>query len=565
MTTVAVARKRDEVDGEAHKSEATAERARERWPYSLAVGVLVVGLLITGVLTAVSAALNRNNEKRLLQLRARDLGTVLTAALPSIQTPLASAAALADATGGNVSKFKRFAASYVGLDGSRPFVSLSLWRVSNPERGPLAVVGNSPAIRSSMPRAPTFFARASAASNMTVIGFLQSPRPRLGYGFTGVAHGPFAAYGESALPSDRYSPVQNNAAFSDLNYALYLGRPTAADLLIASVRKPPLAGRTTAVKTPFGDTFFTTTVAPRGSLGGSLTQRLPWAIAIVGVLLSLGAALVTARLIQRRRNAERLAGQLEEIADENRRLYAEQRGIAQTLQHALLPEALPQLPGLQASARYEAAGHGIEIGGDWYDLISIDDRKLLLVVGDVSGRGLRAATTMAALRYAIHAYVAQGDAPATFMSRLSKLVSVGADGQLATVLCALVDVPGREISLTSAGHLPPLMISGEGSRFVPTAVGLPVGVDEEASYVSTTVTVPPGATMLAFTDGLVERRGESIDDGLERLRAQASVNHSTLDELLTRVLERLRDNASDDDTAIAGIRWVSEATTPTAA
>jgi serine phosphatase RsbU (regulator of sigma subunit) len=302
---------------------------------------------------------------------------------------------------------------------------------------------------------------------------------------------------------------------------------------------------------------FTVEVAARRPLGGSLPQTLPWAIALVGGLLTLVAVAVTVRLIERRRGAERLARRLETVAEENRRLYAQQRGIAQTLQHALLPDRLPQLPGLQASARYEPGVEGVEVGGDWYDLIELDERRLLLVVGDVSGRGLRAATTMAALRYAIHAYAAQGDSPPSLLAKLSKLVDVGAAGQLATVLCALIDVQARRVSVSSAGHLPPLMITDGHGQFVHTEVGLPVGVDRGAAYAATTITAPPGATLLAYTDGLVERRGESIDAGLERLRRRASGNHETLDDLLTRVVGGLREEAASDDTAVAGVRWVS--------
>jgi serine phosphatase RsbU (regulator of sigma subunit) len=175
----------------------------------------------------------------------------------------------------------------------------------------------------------------------------------------------------------------------------------------------------------------------------------------------------------------------------------------------------------------------------------------------VSGRGLRAATTMAALRYAIHAYIAQGDAPPAMLAKLSKLVDVRAEGQLATVLCAVIDVRARQASVTSAGHLPPLLIADGHGEFVHTEVGLPVGVDRNASYASTTVSAAPGATLLAYTDGLVERRGESIDDGLERLRRHAIGNHTSLEELLTRVLGGLREEEANDDTAIAGVRWVS--------
>jgi hypothetical protein len=530
-----------------------------RWPFWLAAGVTAVGLVVTGALVWVSAVLNTNNEHRLLGLRARDVGSVLTAALPTIETPLASAAALADATGGNAQKFERFVGPYVGTGAGHPFVSVSLWRVGGAQGRPVVVVGEAPALSGSTTRAPEFFAHAAAArSRLSVIGLLQPPRLRLGYGFVepGTA-GRFAAYGESALPASRYSAVQSNSSFADLGYALYLGASARPEnLLITSAKRLPLGGGQVAEAIPFGDNFLKLIVTARVPLAGSLPQRLPWAIGIVGIVLTLGAAALTVRLIDRRRHAEQLASNLERVADENERLYAEQRGIAQTLQHALLPEALPQLPGLQTGARYEAGVEGVEIGGDWYDLIAVDDRRLLLVVGDVSGRGLRAAATMASLRYAIQAYALQGDPPPMILNKLSKLVNVRASGQLATVLCALVDVETREVTITSAGHLPPLMISGDQGEFVRSDVGLPIGVDQGATYTSATVAAPPRATLLAFTDGLIERRGESIDVGLRRLRDEATANHATLEELLTRVVSELRDGA-EDDTAIAGIRWLS--------
>jgi serine phosphatase RsbU (regulator of sigma subunit) len=530
---------------------------RRRWPFGAAVVVLVVGLLATGLLTWLSYGSYTRNETHLLRLRARDIGTVLTAALPGIQTPLASAAALADATHANRKKFRRFVAPYIGTGPGRLFASVSLWRVSAPQRGPVAVIGGSPSLASSPRRAERFIARTSRTSTLAVIGMLGRHPPRLGYGFTGAVPGPFVAYGESALPKSRYSPVQRNSAFSDVNYAIYLGRtPRPANLVVANTRRLPLAGQRATVRVPFGSTFFTVTIAARGPQAGVLPQLLPLAIAIVGVLLTLGATMLAASLIRRRRNVERLAEQLERTAEENRQLFAQQRSIAQTLQHALLPDVLPQVPGLQASASYQAGAEGVDIGGDWYDLIPLPDGRLLLVVGDVSGRGLKAATTMASLRFAIHAYTAQGDEPPAILRKLSGLVSVSADRQLATVLCALIDVGRREISVTNAGHLPLLMVSAKGAQFVESDIGLPVAVDPAASYRSTTVSAPPGAILLAFTDGLVERRGESIDVGLERLRAQVSPDHVALDQLLERLLHDVRDDESDD-AAIAAIRWTS--------
>lgn len=529
------------------------------WPYWSVVTVAVVGLLVTIGLIVVSTILYHNNENRLLKLRTRDIGSVLTAALPSLQTSVASTATFAEATNGNAGKFDNFAQQFAGPGGGRPFASMSLWRVDHPESGPTAVVGAQPELAASMGKAPALFARAAATHKLTILPLLGGPAPRIGYAYVEPGtKSPYVVYAESALPAKRYSATQSDSSFNDINYALYLGKtPTADTLLITSAPHVPLPGHRAVFTIPFGDTFLTVRATRRSSLAGSLPRDLPWVIGIVGVLLTAGAAALTVRLIQRRRRTEQLADRLEQVADENRRLYAEQRGIAQTLQQALLPTELPQLHGLQASARYEAGAEGVDIGGDWYDAIEVDDKRLLLVVGDVSGRGLRAATTMAELRYGIHAYAAQGDQPATILTKLNALVSVKSSGQLATVLCVMVDPDARELTLTSAGHLPPLLISGGRGEFVKTDVGLPIGVDRNAAYTSVTVSVAPGATLLAFTDGLVERRGESIDVGLGRLREHATSNHATLDELLTRVVSNLRHDGPDDDTAIAGIRWLS--------
>ena len=142
------------------------------------------------------------------------------------------------------------------------------------------------------------------------------------------------------------------------------------------------------------------------------------------------------------------------------------------------------------------------------------------------------------------------------LSKLSNLVNVNTSGQLATVLCAVVDVEAHRLTVTSAGHLPPLLVSDGSGTFVRSAVGVPIGVRAGARYTSTSVEMPKAATLIAFTDGLVERRGESIDAGLERLQRAASSNHVTLDELLGRLIEDLRSEGGDDDTAIAALRWL---------
>jgi serine phosphatase RsbU (regulator of sigma subunit) len=530
---------------------------RERSQFWLPAVVVIVGLVVAGALALISSTLYTNDENRLLELRVRELGSVLSATLPDIQTPLASAAALGDATNGNARKFVRFVRPYVGAPPAHQFVSISLWRLAAPQRGPIAVVGPAPTLSASSPVTRAFFARAARTPKLSVVGLLASPTPGLGYAFT--TPGPtnrFAAFGESVLPTNRRSRLQRNAAFSELDYALYLGASERQrDLLVTSLSNPPIRGRQAKEEVPFGDTVLTLVVAPRRALAGTLPQRLPWVILGAGLVLTLAAGVLTWILIQRRRGAEHLAARLERAVDENRRLYAKQRNIAQTLQHALLPDELPKIRDVEASARFEPGEQGVEIGGDWYDVIPLDDQRVLVVVGDVTGRGLHAAATMASLRYAIHAYAAQDDPPATILTKLSKLLTVTAGGQLATVLCALVDVGALEVTVTSAGHLPPLLMSGDQGDYIEGEIGPPIGVPGGARYTATTVSAPPAGTFLAFTDGLVERRDETLDRGLARLREAAVGNQLGLPELLTKLVTQLRREPADDDTAIVGLRW----------
>jgi serine phosphatase RsbU (regulator of sigma subunit) len=305
----------------------------------------------------------------------------------------------------------------------------------------------------------------------------------------------------------------------------------------------------------FGDAALHLVITPEGNLGGGLMASMPWLIAATGVLVTIGAALLTERLLRGRDHAEALAGELGRVAEENARLYAEQRTVAQVLQENLLPQELPAVAGLDVGVRYESGVHSLDVGGDWYDVIDTGDGRPVFVVGDVSGRGLPAATIMASLRHAIRAYAVQGDDPADILAKLALLLSVTRDGHFATVLCARLDVARRELRLANAGHPRPLLIDGALTSFVATETGVPVGTAPSPTYRAMTLTVPPRATMLLFTDGLFERRGETVDVGLERLREVAADGDVPLDTLLTRVLDGLANGRGSDDTAILGLKW----------
>lgn len=524
---------------------------RRRWHvHATTIVVVVTGAILTVVVAFATVTARENNDERLLRQRTREAAAVLTAALPGIETPLASAAEVVEeSAGADQQAFERLLTPLA--EAGQPYVSASLWRVDSADPQPITVVGTAPKLTSQPPDViRAFLQRAVATEGLVVIGLLDGNDPRLGYAVTSTrASSQFVAYAEAGLPPDRTSVVPADSAFSGLHNAVYLGDTEDPDqLLIASTPDLPLHGKRATSRVDFGDTSLLLVMTPDEELGGRLLAILPWLVLAFGLVGTLGSATLTEWVLRRRDDAERLS-------DENARLYAAQRTVAQTLQHSLLPDRLPDVPGVDMSFRYLPGAGGIDIGGDWYDAIPLDDNRLMIAVGDVSGRGLGAGAVMASLRYSIRAFASQGDMPATVLTKLSNLLDLSRDRHFATVLCAVVDVAGRTITIANAGHPNPLLIDAAGIRFIDTRVGVPIGVTRGAEYETVTESIPPESTLLAYTDGLFERRDESVDDGLERLRASASGASGSLEELLTQIVNTQAHEVSDDDTAILGVRW----------
>jgi hypothetical protein len=524
-----------------------------RWTYSWVRVVIVIGVLVTAGLALASSELASSNEQHLLNLRSKEVASVFTSALPGIETPLGAAVALANITGADPAKFTQFADGYEGSPNGQ-FISMSVWRVGHLDQGPVVVVGSPPELPETRGGVIPILRAAehptSQQNLLTVRGLLDVAQRRLAYVYAGSRPGEFLVEAEAALPTSTYSQLPASSAYSNINAAIYIGhQATPARLLISTVRHLPLPGPHASTVLPFGSGAVTVVISARQPLGGALPEDMPWVIAIIGVLLTVGASVLTFRLIWGGSRAQSLAA-------ENRRLYAEQHGIAQSLQQALLPDELPKIDGLRLAGLYDAGAPGIDVGGDWYDMIRLSSRRLLLVVGDVSGRGIRAATAMASVRSAIQ-YAAQVDPPEDFLPTLSSLRSLREQGQLATVLCVLIDLQEMRMQVTSAGHLPPLLVHDGQAEFLETEVGLPIGVDTDCTYVSSTFEIPDGAYLFGFTDGLVERHGESLDDGLERLRQAAMQASGELEQMMGQILEHARGPESVDDTAIAGVQWVS--------
>ena len=533
-------------------SGVTSQRApRRSWlrvhPFTIAVAL--VALLVTAALAWTAHMVNDRTEDRLLRLKVAETGAVLQAALPRIQTTLAPAVKFADTSGDPVAAFTNYISDYAGE--KKEFGSASLWQL-NPGSAPrlVAVVGQQPELAAHPARASAILNNAATGTpGVRVIPLFDKPNRRLGYAYSAGGPHRYVVYAESVLPTDGRVPRTPGTPFSDLTFALYLGKTaTPANLIEANAAK--LGRRTASVVVPFGDQSLDVVASADGPLGGSLSKDLWWIVAIAGVLLSVAAAVVTEHLLRRRENAVALAAHVQS-------LLQEQRAISDSLQQAMVPANPPSVPGLDIGVRYLAGAAGLDIGGDWYDVVDLGDGRTFLSIGDVSGRGIRAGAIMSSLRSAVRAFLSEGHGPAEVLQRVTSLLHVGADGHFATVLLAIFDRRDNRLTIACAGHLQPLLITAGHADYLDLPVGPPIGATRNPPrYAEQVIQLPAPATLLLFTDGLVERRGESIDDGLERLRCAATQAPPGVEPMLTYVADELQQApAVDDDTAILGVRW----------
>ena len=236
---------------------------------------------------------------------------------------------------------------------------------------------------------------------------------------------------------------------------------------------------------------------------------------------------------------------------DNAALYDTERRLGLTLQRSLLPGQLPQLPGLEIAARYLPGTEGAEVGGDFYLARVLPDGRMLLILGDVMGHGIPAAARMGQLRTMLATLAYSGTAPDVVLTRAAEQAEELIDLQLATVLVAIYDPAHRRLTVASAGHPPPLLAPIEAEpAFVNVQPGPPLGLGT-AVYRAVTVEVPGGATLVLYTDGLIEERGEAIDEGLERLRLALCEVRLPPEAVCTHVLHELgRTRGGEDDVAL---------------
>jgi sigma-B regulation protein RsbU (phosphoserine phosphatase) len=225
---------------------------------------------------------------------------------------------------------------------------------------------------------------------------------------------------------------------------------------------------------------------------------------------------------------------------------------AVALQRSLVPAALPAVPGADMAARYIAGRGGV--GGDWYDVFTLPSGELCVVIGDVAGSGLPAAVIMGRMRSALRAYALETRDPAEVLSRLDRKMQHFEPDAMATVLYAVIDPGLDRLDVCLAGHFPPVIARpGEPAELASVASGIMIGAARQAERPVTVLPIPPGAMLCFYTDGLIERPGELIDDGLARL-CQA-VTARSADAACAAVMQALVGSGpARDDIALLMVR-----------
>ncbi|MEV2213953.1 SpoIIE family protein phosphatase [Streptomyces sp. NPDC050997] len=278
------------------------------------------------------------------------------------------------------------------------------------------------------------------------------------------------------------------------------------------------------------------------------TRRAPWGVLVLSPPGESWDPDDAVMLIELTRRAS--------IAIENARRFEHNRDIAETLQRALLTD-LPTTPGLSLAARYLPATHGLNIGGDWYDAFRQPDGSLITVIGDVTGHGLHAAVMMSQLRTALRAHAVDGGSPGQLLTRLHVFLHHLQPDLYATAVIARFRPGDPTLTWAAAGHPPPVLRTPDGQvHTLDAKPGAMLGIPLRQEIADHTAPLVPGSTLALYTDGLVERRAQGIDPGIERLAdALGTFSSAELDADLDTAADRiltplLSDSERDDDVCL---------------
>ncbi|MFL6060638.1 MAG: SpoIIE family protein phosphatase [Marmoricola sp.] len=533
---------------------------RTRRPDRVAIFVAIVFVVLTAASTAAAARADSSTERRLLQVQTRQAAAVLSTAILLIQQPLSTNLTVQETAGpgGDPAAFRRQMAAFVAP--GKLFANASLWQRQGASFRRIAAVGVPDALDPHAPATSRFLRSALSSATFMVQPVTSGAKAqitRTGYA-QGDATSGLVVYAERPIPANRRAPVDTDSAFADLHYAIYFGTSTTDANLSTTDEDPaalPLEGRTSRVEVPFGNTALTLVASPRRHLGAALSRSLPWILLLGGLLITVVATRTAYRLGRGRERAEENARRAAELYEQVESLYDQQRELLVQLQRAVLPHMNPRISDLEIASEYVAGATGVDIGGDWYSIIALDEDRFGFVVGDVSGHGVDAVAVMAHARFTLRAYLLDGKSPAEALEKCSHQFDISVDGHMTTALVGLGNRRTGEMVLANAGHPRPLRIGQHGTEFVTIPTGPPLGTGPSA-YRSTTLWLAPGDILFGFTDGLVERRTEDIDRGMQRLvETMADARATDVEGLVAHALSSLRHEDAPDDIAVLAFRW----------
>lgn len=515
-------------------------------------------LAITAAATWLVYVAVDDQEHRLLKERAAEIQLVLNQAISAIPAGLAEQGAALRYSSGSTVAYRQVAQHAVDSTqgGAKPTFA---WLRKAPGGHGYVVLA---AVGELLHEGQLISDERTATFDRAMSTELIVPTPIIGTERRlGFALGPPAApretvlYREAVLGPAVSPPRQaSTAPFAELEVAIY-GSPTPdrANVLTATSADLPLSGEVRTEPLQAGAVKWSLQVRPRTPLVGDLAAHGWWVALGVGLL---GAALVAVvvETAARRRDAA-LA------------LYDAEHQVAETLQRSLLPQ-LPALPGLDIAARYLASGAGQQVGGDWFDVFPIAGGRVGLVVGDVIGHDLEAASAMAQIRASLRAYAIDGAEPAEVITRLDRLVDALGLTQLVTVVYGVLEPAesdgSRRLRYTNAGHLAPLRRRCDGRVETlgggeSVVLGAPIAVDHTQGE----TVLEDGEVVVMFTDGLVEVPGGSLDERLRRLADTiASQPDAAAEALCDRVLAGMSPQTLRDDIALLAVHVATTAGVP---
>jgi sigma-B regulation protein RsbU (phosphoserine phosphatase) len=249
------------------------------------------------------------------------------------------------------------------------------------------------------------------------------------------------------------------------------------------------------------------------------------------------------------------------VAGIHSRQLAVESAAARLLERGLQPGRLPQLPGVQLAARYVTAENRL-IGGDWYDVFTVPSGQLWLIVGDVAGHGLNAAVIMGRVKSALRAYALRCDTPQEALQYTDRKVQHFELGAMITIICAVASPPFDHFEICSAGHPPPVIAApGRRAEFAQVPSDPPIGALPDVKRSAGSLHVPDGATLVLYTDGLIEDRDRPIDEGLRKLRAAVGAYDPAI-VCRTVMHDLIGNRPAIDDVAVLAMRRASSAMTP---